>query len=100
MNEPLTPEELHRLDGYPGPYVEGDTTGEPCEYRCKTCKWWGKPHTEPATVHRECGNEKKLGEGVMREAMDVLLPEPEQSDVVTLYCGPDFGCVHHERKKP
>lgn len=86
------------MDGCPIPYVEGDTTGEPDEGRCKTCKWWSEPHTSPMLVQRECLNKEKLGEGVSRVGLDVLLAEPSEHDDITLYVGPDFGCWHHEPK--
>lgn len=86
----LTPEELHHADGYPGPYVEGDTTGEPDDGRCKTCTWWdtmgaiGGPH-------RWCLNDNVSGTENGEDSLLSLDGQPAHT-------GPEFGCPHHEPK--
>lgn len=44
---------------------------------CRDCRWWWEDNTWAIPVNPFCGNECQ----------------------VVGYCGPDFGCIHHEKKE-
>jgi hypothetical protein len=49
--------------------------------RCKTCKWW---RTKKYWLRGTCCQSIKVNDTV-------------GSDIT--WCGPEFGCVHHEEKE-
>ncbi len=97
MNEPISPKELQRADGYETPYDKADIMSEPCEYRCKTCKWWGiQPNPSGDKASRECMNWAKIGHNTT--GLDAVTYSGKKCG--SFWTGLDFGCVHHARRTP
>ena len=78
---------------------------------CKACKWWmpndpklGFNADDPARSgqsscwHNSCGSERASAmvpvDIEYHEGDDLHAP----SDHLSIYTGPDFGCIHHEPK--
>ena len=61
---------------------------------CKTCKWWSEG--EEQCNHKLSG---ETTEPAMWGYEEVVYGEwTTCTESVRIHCGPDFGCIHHERK--
>ena len=65
--------------------------------RCKTCRWWGDEEDDVARQATEypCAHEKLGGGWATRVSHSDGCCGDECG---TIYCGPDFGCIHWEGK--
>lgn len=65
---------------------------------CKECKWWGEPSFDEPS-HHYCKKAEQIDDITYRVKDDGFgTQDGEPCNGGRFACGPNFGCVHFERK--
>ncbi len=68
---------------------------------CKTCNWWVDTEEWQLKLHYFQGrcNHVTVNEEALNAMRSCCVTDTSDESGL-IYTGPDFGCIHHEEKKP